>query len=80
MMRERTVVNTMLMRMMPTNMAAMRPINAVSLLGTASSSTHWVSLGMNSEATLASALSTSAAIIWNLWRPMYAPARLRCFH
>ena len=78
--RERIVVNTMLKRMMPMNSPAMRTIIAISLLGTASSSTHWVIFGMNSAATLAIALKSSARIILYLCLPMYAPARFKCFH
>ena len=80
MSRERIVVNTMLSRMMPTKIAAIRPIMATSLFGTASSSTHSVIFGMNSVATVASALSASDRSILPLWRPMYTPARFRCFH
>ena len=78
--RERIVVNTMLSSMMPTNRPAIRPIIAISLFGTASSSTHWVIFGMNSAATLAIALSSRARIILYLCLPMYAPARFKCLH
>ena len=76
--RERMVVNTIPRAMIPTKRSAIRPIMAVSLFGTASSSTHWVILGIKREATLAMALSSSAASILYLCRAMYLPARFRC--
>ena len=56
-------VKMMLIRMMPTKARAILPSMAVSPAGTATSSTHWVILGMNSTATLARALRMKAVSI-----------------
>ena len=78
--RLRIVFSAIPSAMIPTKVSARRPIMAVSPLGTASSSTHWVILGMNRVAALARALITRAAIILYLCRAMYLPARFKCFH
>ena len=76
----RIVFITIPSTMIPTKVSASLPIIAVSLLGTASSSTHCVIFGMYRAAMLATPLSSSASSILYLCLPTYFPAIFRWLH